>query len=83
MSSVNWDFGGILKWWHDPWSFSQASSGDRLFLRWDRDARIPSQTKQGNGNSSWDEEGEPGLFLSSGGTVGFPLECRWGCRVSS
>ena len=30
---------------------------------------ISSLTKQGNGPSSRDEEGDPGLFLSSGGTL--------------
>ena len=35
--------------------------------------------KQGNGPSSRDEEGKTGLFLSCGGTLGVPLECRLLC----
>ena len=73
-------FGGLLQWWHDPWSSSRASSRDRHLLRCDGNARIPSPTKQGNGPSSRDEEGDPGVFLSCGGTLDFPLVCRHGCR---
>ena len=51
-----------LKWWHDPWSSSPVSSGDCLILRCDGNDGIPSLRKQGNGPSSRDEEGEPGLF---------------------
>ena len=80
MSGMHWDIGGLLKWWHDPWSSSRASSGDCLFLRCDRNAGIPSPTKQGNGRSPRDEDGEPGLLWSTGGTLGVPLECRRGCR---
>ena len=83
MYGVNWDIGGLLKWWHDPWSSSEASGGDRLLLRCDRNAGIPSVMKQGNEPSSQDEEGEPGLFLSFGGTLGVPLECKWGCQGTS
>ena len=36
-------------------------------------------TKQGNGPSSWEEEGEPGLFLSCARTLGVPLEWRQVC----
>ena len=83
MSGVNWVIRGLLKWWHDPWSSSGESSGDRLLLRCDRNARIPSLMKQGNGLSSWDEEGELGLLLSCGGTLFVPLESRRGCRGTS
>ena len=67
-SGVHWDIGDLLKWWHDPWSCSRASSGDRPLLRCDRNAGIPSPTKHGQGPSSRDEDGEPGLFLSCGRT---------------
>ena len=49
----------------------------------DENAGIPSPTKQENGPSSRDEEGEPRLFLSCGGTLGVPLECRRGCWGTS
>ena len=78
MSGVHWDIGGLWKWLHDPWSSSQASSGDRLLLRCDGNAGIPSLMKQRNGPSSWDEDGEQGHFLSCGGTLGVSLECRLG-----
>ena len=45
-------------------------------LEVDRKAGIPFPTKEGNGPSSQDEEGKPGLSLSSGGTRGVPLEWR-------
>ena len=48
-----------------------------------RERRIPFLTKQRNGTSSRDEEGKPGLFLSCGGTLGVPLECRRGRRRTS
>lgn len=68
MSGVRWDIGDLLKWWHDPGvllecqvetasSWGVANAG---FL----------QTKQGNGPSSWDEGGEPGIFLSCGRILG-------------
>ena len=74
---------GSVEVWQDPWSSSQASSGDRLLLRYDRNDKIPSPTKQGNGPSSRAKEGEPGLFLSCGGTLGVPLECRRVCAGTS
>ena len=83
MSGVHWDIGVLLKWWHDPWSFSQASSGDRLILRWDKNARIPSQTKQGNGPTSRVEDGDQELLLICGGILGVPLEGRRGFRGTS
>ena len=39
--------------------------------------------KQGNGPSSRDEEGKPGLFLSCGGTHGVPFKWRRVCRGTS
>ena len=69
----------LLEFWHDPWSSSRVSSWDHLLLRYDRNAGIPSPTKQGNGHSSRDEEGKTGLFLSCGGTLGVPLEWRRVC----
>ena len=45
-------------------------------MRCDGNAGILSPTKKGNGPSSRDEEGEPGLFLSCGRTLSVPLECR-------
>ena len=81
MSGVHWDIGGLLKWWQDPWSSSPASSGDSFLLKWEQDAGIPSPTKQRNGPSSRKEEGQPGLFLNCGKTLGVPVECRrvfWG-----
>ena len=83
MSGVDWVICGLLKWWHDPWSSSQASNGDRLLLKCNGNARIPSPTKQENRPSSRDEEGEPGVFLSCGGTLGVPLESRRGCWGTS
>ena len=77
MSGLHWDIGSLLKRWHDPWSSSRVSSGD-LLLRCDGNARIPSPPKQGNGHSTPDEEGDLWLFLSCFGTLGVPLECRWG-----
>ena len=44
---------------------------------------IFSPLKQGNGPSSRDEDREPGLFVSCGGTLGVPLEGRRGCRGTS
>ena len=35
------------------------------------------------GPSSRDEEGEPGLFMSCGGTLGVPVDGRRGCRGTS
>ena len=83
MSEVHWDIRGLLKCQHDPWSSSRASTGDRLLMRSDGNAGIPSPTKHRNGPSSQDEEGEPGLFLSCGGTLGVPLECRRRCWGTS
>ena len=83
MSAVHWDIGGLLKWWHGPRSSSRASRGDRLLLRFDGNAGISSPMKHGNGPSSQDEEGEPGLFLSCGGTLGVTLGCRWGYQGTS
>ena len=80
MSEVHWDIRGLLKCQHDPWSSSRASTGDRLLMRSDGNARIPSLTKQGNRPYSRDEEGDLELFLSCGGTISVPLECRRGCR---
>ena len=82
MSGLHWDIGSLLKRWHDPWSSSRVSSGD-LLLRCDVNDGIPFPTKQGNGLSSLNEVGEPGLFLSCGGTLGVPLEGRQGCRGTS
>ena len=83
MSGVHWDFQGLLKCLHDPWSSSRASSGHCLLLRCNDNGGIPFLTKQENRHSSRDEEGEQGLFLSCGGTLGVPLEGRWGCQGSS
>ena len=77
MSGVYWDIDGLLKWRHEPWSSSRASSGDHLLLRCDGNTGFPSLMKQGNGTSSQDEEGEPGIFVGCGGTFGIPLKCRW------
>ena len=74
---------GPFECWHDPWSSSQASSGHCLLLRCDDNGGIPFPTKQENRHSSWDEEGEPGLFSSCGGTLGVPLEWRQVCRGTS
>ena len=52
-------------------------------MRFDKNAGIPSQKKQGNGPFSQGEKGEPGLFLSCGGTLGVPLEWRQVCRGTS
>ena len=79
MSGVHWDIRGLLKWWQDPWSSCRASSGDRLLLRCNRNARIPSPTNPGIRAFSRDEEGEQVLFLSCGGTLGISLDCRRGC----
>ena len=54
-----------------------------LLLRCDRNIGIPLQTKQGIGPSSRDEEEKPGLFLSCGGKLSVPLECRWVCQGTS
>ena len=43
----------------------------------------PFPVKQGNGTSSRDKDGKPGLFLSYGGTLGVPLEWRWVCQETS
>ena len=83
VSGVPWDFGSLLKWWDDTSSSSRASSGDCLLLRCDGNASIPSMAKQGNGPSSPDEEGEPGLLLSCCGTIHVPLKCSWACRGTS
>ena len=80
MSGVHWDIGGLWKWLHDPWSSSQASSGDRLLLRCDGNARVSSPTKQRKGPSSLEEGGEPGLFFSCARMHSVPLECRRGYR---
>ena len=74
---------GLLKWWHDPWSSSPASSRDSLHLRCDRNTSTPSPKKQGNGTSSRDEGGELGLFLSCDGTLSVPLQGRRGCWGTS
>ena len=76
---MHWDTSGALNCWQEPWISSRASSGDRHSFRCDGNPGIPSLTKQGNGPSSRDEEGELGLFLSCGRTLGVPLECRRGC----
>ena len=83
VSGVPWDFGSLLKWWDDTSSSSRASSGDCLLLRCDGNASIPSMAKQGNGPSSPDEEGEPGLLLSCCGTIRVSLACRWGYQGTS
>ena len=83
MSGVHWVIGGLLKWWYDPLSSSRVSRGDRLLLRCDGNAEIPSLMKQGNRPSSRDEEGEQGLFFSCGGTLSVPRECRGVCRGTS
>ena len=53
--------------------FFSSVSGDRLLLRCDGNAGTASLKKEGNGPSSRDEEGEPGLFLSCGRTLSVPL----------
>ena len=74
---------GPFECWHNPWSSSRASSGHCLLLRCYDNGGIPFPTKQENGHSSRDEEGELGLFLSCGGTLGVPLDCRRGSRGTS
>ena len=54
-----------------------------LLLRCDRNTGISFQMNQGNGESSRDEEGTMGLFLSCGRTLGVPLEWRWVCQGNS
>ena len=54
-----------------------------LLLRCEGNTVIPLQMKQGIGPSSRDEGGKPGLFLSCGGKLGVPLECRRACRGTS
>ena len=34
-------FGDILDWWHEPWSSSRLSCGERFHFRWDRKAGNP------------------------------------------
>ena len=51
---------GLFELWQDPWSSSWVSSWDGLLLRCDGNSRIPLLTKQGNGHSSWDEDGNTG-----------------------
>ena len=48
-----------------------------------REQRDSNWTKQGNGPSSQDEEGNTGHFWSCGGTLGILLEWREVCRGSS
>ena len=67
-------FEGRLVWWHDPWSSSQFSCGERLLLIFEWNARKPYGKKQGMEPTSRAEEGETGLLLSCGGTLGVPLE---------
>ena len=67
---------GLFELWQNLWSCSRVSSWDHLLLKCVRNAGIPFPTKQGNGCSSWDEEGKTGLFLSCGGTLSVTLE--WG-----
>ena len=52
-------------------------------MRCDGITGIPSPTKQGKGPSSQDEEGETGLLMSCGGTLGVPFEGRLRCRGTS
>ena len=54
-----------------------------VLLRCDGNVRIPLQTKQGNGPSSRDEEGKPGLFLSCGRKLGVSHQWRRVCRGTS
>ena len=82
VSGVHWNFGGLLKWWHDPWSSSRVSLEDSLLLRCGGNAGISSMTKQWKGPSPREDEGEPWL-LSCGGTLGVTLGCRWGYQGTS
>ena len=50
-----------------------------LLLVCDRNVGIPLQTKQGNGPSSRDVEGNPGHLFNCGGKLGLPLEWRRVC----
>ena len=52
-------------------------------LKCDKNTGILFPTKQGNRSSSREEEGNPGLFFSFGGTLGVPLEWRLVCLGTS
>ena len=54
VSGVHWVIGGLLKWWHDPWSSSRIPSGDPLEVRRERWDSLPDEGR--NGPDSWDED---------------------------
>ena len=54
-----------------------------ILQRCDGNVRIPLQMKKGNGPSSRDEEGKPGLFLSCGRKLGVSLQWRRVCWGTS
>ena len=57
-------FGSLLKLWHDPWSSSRLSCGERLLFRCNGNAGNPFLMNQGMEPFPQAEKGEMGLLMS-------------------
>ena len=83
LSQVDGDIGVFSNGGMTPGVPLEFQGETSLLLRCDGNAGIHLQMKQGNGPSSRDEEGKPGLFLSCGRKFGVPLEWRRVCQGTS
>ena len=72
-------FWGFLEWWHDPWSSSPLSCGERLLLKCDENARnsFPTNSER---NPYLEVGGGNEAPLDFGMTLSVPLEWRRVCR---
>ena len=77
------------EWWHDPWSSSRLSCGERLLqMRQESLESFPEDAGKGTLISSYEEEtglllmwaGPSGFLSSGGGYVGELLELQQGCE---
>ena len=83
LSRVDGDIGVFLNSGTTPGVPLEFQGETGVLLRCDGNVRIPLQMKKGNGPSSRDEEGKPGLFLSCGRKLGVSHQWRRVCRGTS